>query len=339
MSNNEAILEVKSLELKFSSDFGESTYLKDVSFNVYPGEILGIVGESGSGKSITSLAIIGLLPKNGRVSAGSIYFKGQNLVGMKRREIDRIRGNKLTMIFQDALTSLNPVFTIGNQVEEAVRAHRGISRSEAREEALRLLERVGLPQPAKVMRQYPHTLSGGMRQRVMIAMAIAGKPDLIIADEPTTALDVTVQAQIMALLKELAKEEGCSVILITHDIGLIAQMADRVLVMYAGQAVEECGLRTIFEDPRHPYTMALLRSVPSITDDADRELRSIPGVVPTNYSEIHGCRFADRCDFTRPSCIENEQIMSVVGENHRVRCERAAAGDYLNSGGENHHGL
>lgn len=339
MPTKNAILEVKSLELTFSSDFGESTYLKDVSFNVYPGEILGIVGESGSGKSITSLAIMGLLPKNGRISAGEILFRGQNLAGMRRREIDRIRGNKLTMIFQDALTSLNPVFTIGNQVQEAVRAHRKLTRREAYDEALRLLERVGLPRPAKVMRQYPHTLSGGMRQRVMIAMAIAGKPDLIIADEPTTALDVTVQAQIMALLKSLAKEENCAVVLITHDIGLIAQMADRVLVMYAGQAMESCDLKTVFEDPRHPYTMALLRSVPSITDNADRQLRSIRGVVPAHYSEISGCRFADRCEFTRPSCIRNEQRMSELSGNHHVRCERAAAGDYLSPSEEQENDL
>ncbi len=319
----EAILQVKGLELTFSDDFGEHTYLQDVSFAIYPGEVVGLVGESGSGKSITSMAIMRLLAKNGRISDGEILFKGQDLVRLSDKEMDAIRGRHISMIFQDALTSLNPSFTVGNQVGEAIRAHKSISKKEAKKEALALLERVGLPNPAKIAGQYPHTLSGGMRQRVMIAMAIASDVDIMIADEPTTALDVTVQAQIMALLKSLARERNTSILLITHDIGLLAQMADRILVMYAGQIVEESSLRTLFEDPGHPYTVALLRTVPSITDSADRKLSSIPGVVPANYSELTGCRFYDRCIFARPPCRGNEQKMLEMDKGHFVRCERA----------------
>ena len=328
-NNQEPLLQVKSLGLRFKSDFGVKETLNDVSFDVYPGEILGIVGESGSGKSITSLAIMRLLAKNAEISSGDILFRGNSCLKMSEKAFDKIRGKDMAMIFQDALTSLNPVFTIGNQVREAIRSHHKMSREAADQEAIHLLTRVGLPNPQKVMRQYPHTLSGGMRQRVMIAMAIAGKPSLMIADEPTTALDVTVQAQIMALLKELAKEENCAVILITHDIGLLAQMADRILVMYAGQIVEESSLRQLFEDPGHPYTMSLLRSVPSITDSADRKLRSIPGMVPADYGELKGCRFVDRCEFARPFCSANRQIMTEIKPGQFVRCERAARGEFL----------
>lgn len=322
------ILEVKELELTFSGDFGNTRYLQDVSFELYPGEVLGIVGESGSGKSITSLAIMGLLANNGKVTHGEILYRGQDLTKLSEDEMDEIRGKHISMIFQDAITGLNPVFTIGNQIREAVRAHSKMSKGEAEQKAVELLERVGLPRAKGLLKRYPHTLSGGMRQRVMIAMAIASNPEIMIADEPTTALDVTVQAQIMALLKSLAEERQTSIILITHDIGLIAQMADRILVMYAGQIVEEAPLRMIFEYPGHPYTMALQRSVPSITDDADRKLRSIPGVVPPNYSEITGCRFYDRCEFAQESCRENVQKMLTLREGQKVRCERATRGDF-----------
>lgn len=326
----EPLLKVQDLELSFSSDFGENTYLQGMSFQVYPGEIVGLVGESGSGKSITSLAIMGLLAKNGRISGGHISFKGQDLTQMSERELDQIRGRHISMIFQDALTSLNPVFTIGNQMREAIRSHRPMSREAANQEAIQLLTRVGLPRAKSVMHQYPHTLSGGMRQRVMIAMAIAGQPELMIADEPTTALDVTVQAQIMALIKSLARERGTAILMVSHDIGLLAQMVDRVLVMYAGQLLEESQLHQIFEDPGHPYTAALLRSVPSITDSSDRKLHSIPGVVPADYAHIKGCRFYERCPFGLDSCRDNPQLMSTLASGQRVRCERAARGDFTN---------
>lgn len=324
------LLEVQDLELSFRSDFGDHRFLQGVSFQVYPGEIVGLVGESGSGKSISSLAIMGLLAKNGRISGGQILFKGQDLAKMSESDLDKIRGRHISMVFQDALTSLNPVFTIGNQMREAIRAHRPMSRAKANQEAIQLLSRVGLPRAKSVMRQYPHALSGGMRQRVMIAMAIAGEPELMIADEPTTALDVTVQAQIMALIKSLAQERGTAILIISHDIGLLAQMVDRVLVMYAGQLVEESGLRQLFEDPGHPYTASLLRSVPSITDSSDRQLHSIPGVVPANYAQIQGCRFFDRCPFALDSCRENPQVMAELPSGQRVRCERAARGDFAN---------
>ncbi|MDD7401437.1 MAG: ABC transporter ATP-binding protein [Eubacteriales bacterium] len=324
------LLEVQDLELTFHSDFGDHSYLQGVSFKIYPGEVVGLVGESGSGKSITSLAIMGLLAKNGRVSGGRILFKGQDLTQMSESDLDTIRGRHISMVFQDALTSLNPVFTIGNQLREAIRAHRPLSRREANQEAIDLLTRVGLPRAKSVMRQYPHALSGGMRQRVMIAMAIAGEPELMIADEPTTALDVTVQAQIMALIKSLAQERGTAILIISHDIGLLAQMADRILVMYAGQLVEESELHQLFEDPGHPYTAALLRSVPSITDSSDRQLHSIPGVVPADYAGLEGCRFYDRCSFARESCRVNRQDMTTLPSGQRVRCERAAQGDFSN---------
>lgn len=321
-NNTEALLQIENLELTFASDFGERSYLNDVSFELYPGEILGVVGESGSGKSITALAIMQLLAKNGRVTKGKILFKGQDLVPLSSKEMDAFRGQHISIVFQDAMTSLNPVFTIGNQLREAVRSHRRMSRREADSECLRLLELVGLSGAGRIMRSYPHTLSGGMRQRVMIAMAMAADPEILIADEPTTALDVTVQAQIMALLKQLAKERGTAIMLISHDIGLIAQMADRVLVMYAGQLVETSPLRELFENPCHPYTMALMRSVPSITDDPDRELQSIPGVVAPNYSEISGCRFYSRCEFATELCQEPQPVIQ-LGEQHYSRCHLA----------------
>lgn len=323
-NKQEALLQVKNLELTFSSDFGDKTYLSDMSFEVYPGEILGIVGESGSGKSITSLAIMQLLAKNGRISNGEILFKGEDLVRFSDDQMDEIRGRHISMIFQDALTSLNPVFTVGNQMREAVRSHKKMTKQEANEESIRLLTMVGLPSPRRIMRSYPHSLSGGMQQRVMIAMAMASFPEILIADEPTTALDVTVQAQIMALLKQLAQDHGTAIMLITHDIGLIAQMADRVLVMYAGQMVEESSLHTLFENPCHPYTMALMRSVPSITDDPDRELRSIPGVVTPDYNEILGCRFYDRCEFATDECLKPQALIEVE-PGHRSRCHLAKA--------------
>ncbi|MFT4142900.1 MAG: ABC transporter ATP-binding protein [Mobilitalea sp.] len=316
------LLEVTDLKTVFESDFGETVGIDGVSFIVNEGETLCIVGESGCGKSVTSLSIMGLLSRGGKVVKGEVLFEDRNLLELSEKELDNVRGNKLTMIFQDALSSLNPVLTIGNQITESIRSHLNIDKKEAKLRAAELLLRVGLSEPERIMKKYPFTLSGGMRQRVMIAMALSCNPRLLIADEPTTALDVTIQAQIMRLLKELQKEYKMSVMLITHDIGLVAEMADRVLVMYAGQIVEVAEVIELFRHPAHPYTKALLDTVPGIYDSADRKLTSIPGTVPDNYQEITGCRFASRCSYRVEAC-DLPQEMVEVSKEHLSRCHRA----------------
>ncbi|WFR58293.1 ABC transporter ATP-binding protein [Anaerocolumna sp. AGMB13025] len=316
------ILEVKELEVAFTADKKEITRIDKVSFQVNSGEILCIVGESGSGKSVTALSILGLLDKNGKVTGGDITFNGENLAVKTEKELDEIRGSALTMIFQDALTSLNPVFTVGNQITETMVSHLKIDKKEARKRAADLLKKVGLPDSDLVMKKYPHTLSGGMRQRVMIAMALACNPLLLIADEPTTALDVTIQAQIMELLKTLNQELNMSIILITHDMGLVAEMADRVLVMYAGQIVEEGKVSDLFQNTEHPYTRALLQSIPSIRDKETRELVPIKGAVPEQYQEIKGCRFANRCSYAGPDCSLEQKLIETE-EGHYKRCWRS----------------
>ncbi len=313
------LLEVKGLTTAFTGDYGENISVDHIHFHVDEGEVVCIVGESGCGKSVTSLSIMGLLGRGGAVTDGSVLFDGKNLLSMTEKELDQIRGNHITMIFQDPLTSLNPVFTVGNQITESIRTHMHLQKPEAKERAISLLKKVGMPDSEGVMKKYPHTLSGGMRQRVMIAMALSCNPRLLIADEPTTALDVTIQAQIMELLRDIQKETGMSMILITHDIGLVANMADRVLVMYAGQIIEEAPAKDIFENPRHPYTRALLDTVPTIRDSADRQLFSIPGIVPESYDEIKGCRFADRCTHRRPEC-DNPQEDYEFGPEHIAKC-------------------
>ncbi|HHV41832.1 MAG TPA: ABC transporter ATP-binding protein [Clostridiaceae bacterium] len=322
-ADTEPILSVRGLEITFKTDQGDRVFLRDASFDIRPGEVLGIVGESGSGKSITALSVMGLLPVSGLVSKGEAWFEGQDLFALSPRQLDKIRGKRLSMIFQDALTSLNPVFTIGNQIVESIRAHQDVSKTKARQMATDLLDRVGMADPETVLGQYAHMLSGGMRQRAMIAMALASEPALIIADEATSSLDVTIQAQIMHLLRELSLERDMSVLLITHDIGLIAQMADQVAVMYAGEIVENTDVFTLFEAPGHPYTRALLETVPSIEDDKDRELRAIPGVVPEDYYTITGCRFASRCSYVKPERCSLPQIMLPLDECRQVRCLRA----------------
>ena len=316
------LLEVKDLTTAFSADYGETVSVDHISFHVDEGETVCIVGESGCGKSVTSLSIMGLLGRGGAVKDGSALFAGRNLLELGEKELDELRGNRIAMIFQDPLTSLNPVFTIGNQITESIRTHMNVSKDEARERAIQVLAKVGMPDPERVMKKYPHTMSGGMRQRAMIAMALSCDPDLLIADEPTTALDVTIQAQIMSLLKKLREESGMSMILITHDIGLVARMADRVIVMYAGQLIEEAPVKVLFADPRHPYTKALLATVPSIYDSKDRVLESIPGIVPENYDKIKGCRFADRCPYRRPECDDPQKDI-VINDLHKVKCWRA----------------
>lgn len=319
------LLEVKDLTTVFTGDSGKNISVDHVSFHVDQGEVVCIVGESGCGKSVTSLSIMRLLGRGGAVVDGSVLFDGKDLLSMKEKELDKIRGDELTMIFQDPLTSLNPVFTVGNQITESIRIHMNLSKEEARERAVHLLTRVGMPDAEHVLRKYPHTLSGGMRQRVMIAMALSCNPKLLIADEPTTALDVTIQAQIMKLLKELQKENHMSMILITHDIGLVANMADRVLVMYAGQIIEEASAEELFAHPMHPYTKALLNTVPTIRDAEERQLQAIPGMVPENYDNITGCRFAERCPYRKEIC--NQSLVNYdFGNRHRARCIVAKEG-------------
>ena len=313
------LLEVKNLTTAFTGDYGRNISVDHVSFHVDPGEVVCIVGESGCGKSVTSLSIMGLLGRGGEVTDGSVWFDGKELLTMSEKELDQIRGNEMTMIFQDPLTSLNPVFTIGSQMMESIRIHMKLSKAEAAARAEALLKRVGMPDPKAVMKKYPHTLSGGMRQRVMIAMALCCDPRLLIADEPTTALDVTIQAQIMQLLVELQKETHMAMILITHDIGVVANMADRVLVMYAGQLIEAAPSEKLFAHPEHPYTRALLNTVPTIRDDGSRRLVSIPGIVPEHYDDITGCRFADRCAFACESCREVQELYA-FGKAHTARC-------------------
>lgn len=313
------LLEVKGLTTGFTGDYGKTISVDHVSFHVDEGEVVCLVGESGCGKSVTSLSIMGLLGRGGAVVDGSVLFDDKNLLSMTEKELDEIRGDQITMIFQDPLTSLNPVFTVGNQITESIRTHMHLSKEDAKKRAENLLEKVGMPDAHGVMKKYPHTLSGGMRQRVMIAMALSCNPRLLIADEPTTALDVTIQAQIMELLLQLQKETGMAMILITHDIGLVANMADRVLVMYAGQIIEEAPAMELFRSPKHPYTQALLNTVPTIRDSAERRLLSIPGIVPESYDNIRGCRFADRCRFRRPECDQPQEDYQFA-EAHTAKC-------------------
>ena len=317
----EPILSVRHLETTFTSDFGSGVVVDDVSFDVPTGQTLCIVGESGCGKSVTCLSIMGLLGRGGKVTGGQVVFDGWELTGLTEKELDQVRGSKLSMIFQDALTSLNPVFTVGNQLTEGIRIHTKCSRQQARSRSIQLLSKVGLPDPEAVFRTYPHTLSGGQRQRVMIAMALGCDPKLLIADEPTTALDVTIQKQIMSLLKQLQQENGMSILLITHDMGLVAQMADQVIVMYAGQIVERAPVADLFHNPAHPYTRALLKSVPSIRDTSERVLESIQDTVPEHYEKMTGCRFRSRCPHATAACEQIQAAVEVAPE-HLVCCSR-----------------
>ncbi|MEK5479687.1 ABC transporter ATP-binding protein [Paenibacillus sp. FSL R5-0407] len=314
------LLKVDHLRVAFDSDRGRTVGVDDVSFRVMPGETLAIVGESGSGKSVTALSIMRLLGGNSRVEEGRIMFDGRDLLELDDPGMRSIRGNQISMIFQEPMTSLNPVLSIGFQMREAIMLHMGQSKKEAHATAIRMLEKVGLPRPEKMMNEYPFALSGGMRQRVMIAMALSCKPKLLIADEPTTALDVTVQAQIMTLMQELCREAGAAILLITHDLGVVAEMADRVVVMYAGQVVEEADVFELFEQPKHPYTQGLLKSIPRIDAANDEQLESIPGAVPARYESIPGCRFTNRCPYATDRCAKEMPLLSATGEDHFTRC-------------------
>lgn len=283
--------------------------------------MVGIVGESGCGKSVTSQSIMRLYDEKEEVSySGTVRFEGENLMEIPYKEMDKIRGNRIAMIFQDALSSLNPVYTVGNQVVEAICIHQNVEKKEAWQKAVEMLMKVGISEPEKRMRQYPHELSGGMRQRVMIAIALCCKPDLLIADEPTTALDVTVQAQIMDLIQQLKEEENMGVILITHDMAVVAENCDRVIVMYLGQMVEEASVTDIFEHPLHPYTIGLIQSIPQMTTDSEQELFMIKGSLPLLTQIKKGCRFASRCPYATDKCREEEPELQKTGENHSVRC-------------------
>ncbi len=322
----EPLLQVEELTIAFSEEKTQTVVVDKVGFSVNPGEVLCIVGESGCGKSVTALSLLGLLSPSARVIKGSIMYEGEDLLKMSEKELDRIRGSEVTMVFQDVMNSLNPVLTIGNQLTEVIRSHMGYDRNKANEYAIEMIKKVGLSDAKAVMKKYPHMLSGGMQQRIMIAMALACEPKLIIADEPTTALDVTIQLQIMNLLVELQKEFHMSIVLITHDIGLVAELADRVIIMYAGQFMEETSVYRLFEHPVHPYTKALLESVPCIYDDPNKKLSSIPGTVPENYQDIEGCRFYGRCPYAAPACRE-AQVYSEFIDGHFVRCHRAEKGE------------
>ena len=314
-----ALIEVQHLKKYFDVPNGTLHAVDDVSFKIEKGTTMGVVGESGCGKSVTSMSLLGLLGPGGSVTEGSICYEDRDLLTLSEKELDQIRGKEISMIFQDPMSSLNPTFTIGYQIMEGLRIHLGLKKREAWVRAVELLARVGMKEPEMVMKSYPHTLSGGMRQRAIIAMALACNPKLLIADEPTTALDVSVQAQIMELLKRLQKESRMAVLLITHDMGVVSHMADRVLVMYAGQIVEEAEAEELFRHPSHPYTRALLSAIPTTGDSEDRKLSSIPGMVPENYDTISGCRFADRCPYTRQECHQRIGLRE-ISKGHTVRC-------------------
>ncbi|GED51421.1 ABC transporter ATP-binding protein [Brevibacillus borstelensis] len=313
------LLEVKHLQTHFKTEDGVVPSVNGVSFSVAKGETLAIVGESGCGKSVTSLSIMGLVAPPGEVVGGEIWLEGQNLLALSKKELRKLRGNKLSMIFQEPMTSLNPVFTIGNQLGEVFRQHRQMDKKEARAHSVEMLEHVGIPNAEKIVDSFPHQLSGGMRQRVMIAMALACNPALLIADEPTTALDVTIQAQILELLKKLNKEFQTGVILITHDLGVVAEMADRVVVMYAGEVVEQADVFSLFAEPKHPYTKGLLGSLPKL-DENREELDSIPGSVPNPLDMPDGCAFHPRCPAATEECKQNKPQLQEVALNHLARC-------------------
>ena len=317
------LLDVQGLTTAFMTGRGEITAVEDVSFSLKEGEILGIVGESGSGKSVTALTIMGLLPTPpARIAAGSVKFQGQELSRFSAREMQRIRGPGIAMIFQEPMTSLNPVFSIGDQIMETIRAHENLPAAVLRKRAIDMLDKVGIPSAARRLDDYPHQMSGGQRQRVMIAIALACNPKLLIADEPTTALDVTIQAQILDLLMDLRDEFRMAIMIITHNMGVIAETADRVLVMYAGRVIEEAPVARIFDHPVHPYTRGLLECVPSISEDRAR-LIAIPGTLPDPARRPPGCRYSVRCRYALPSCSDALPPLILEEADHWAACLRA----------------
>ena len=316
------LLEVEDLHTVFHTDDGEVKAVNGVSFEVRKGETLGVVGESGCGKSVTAFSIMRLIPTPpGKIVRGAIRFRGKNLLELNKEEMRRLRGNEISMIFQEPMTALNPVYTVGNQIMEAIQLHQKVGKSEARNRAIEMLKQVEISSPEQRIREYPHQLSGGMRQRVMIAMALSCNPSLLIADEPTTALDVTIQAQILDLLKKLQEEMGMAIILITHDLGVVAQVADRVAVMYAGKVVEYGGVKELFHSPRHPYSIGLLESIPRM-NERKKKLSVIPGTVPPPTAFPPGCAFHPRCPFIEERCRSEIPEIEQVDDACAVRCHR-----------------
>ncbi len=326
----ELTLDVRDLQTHFATERGMAKAVDGVSFQVRRNQTLAVVGESGSGKSVTSLSIMRLIASPpGRIVGGQILFRDRtgtvvDLAGLSEKAMRRIRGNEIGMIFQEPMTSLNPVYTVGDQIGEALRLHQGFNRKEAHAEALVMLQKVGIPAPERRINEYPHRLSGGMRQRVMIAMALACRPTLLIADEPTTALDVTIQAQILDLMRRLQAETDTAILFITHNLGVVAEIAHRVAVMYAGRVVEEADVRTLFKAPKHPYTQGLLASMPNLSQDRATapRLTAIPGTVPSPVNRPPGCTFASRCAHVVPLCNTTEPLLDLVGPDHLTRCHR-----------------
>ena len=325
MADKERILEVNDLKTYFGTDEGTVKAVDGVTFHIDRGETLAVVGESGSGKSVTSLSIMRLIASPpGRIAGGEMLFEGQDLVKKSESQMRKIRGNDISMIFQEPMTSLNPVYTVGDQIAEAIQLHQHKSRKQAMKLATEMLDLVGIPEPGKRVHNYPHQMSGGMRQRVMIAMALSCGPKLLIADEPTTALDVTIQAQILDLMRQLQREIGMSILFITHDLGVVAEIADRVVVMYAGRAVEEGSVRDIFAKPQMPYTLGLMNSIPRVDKAAEHQdrLEAIPGNVPNPLYLPPGCSFHPRCAFVEDKCKEAIPPLEDTGGGHMVRCIR-----------------
>ncbi len=330
--SDQKILEVRNLQTSFTTERGVLKAVDDVSFDLYAGKTLGVVGESGCGKSVTSLSIMRLIPNPpGKITGGQILYKGRDLLQLGAEEMRKIRGNEISMIFQEPMTSLNPVFTIGNQLMEAILLHQDLSKSEALNKAVEMLRLVGIPAPEKRVRDYPHQLSGGMRQRVMIAMALSCNPKILIADEPTTALDVTIQAQILDLLRDLQQKTGLGLLLITHDLGVVAEMAHDVVVMYAGRVVERAPVNEIFKSPKHPYTRGLLNSIPVLSRDPTGKVKKsrlepIPGIVPSLFDLPVGCRFQERCSLVADDCRTSEPLLRELSGIRSVRCVKAEEG-------------
>ena len=318
---NKPLLEVKNLKTFFKTRNGIVKAVNDVSYSIYPGKTLGIVGESGSGKSVSAMSVLRLLDANGYIAGGTVTFDGQDLSKVTTEQMYHIRGNRISVIFQEPMTSLTPVFSVKKQLSEPFIIHQGMSKKEAAAKCIEMLKAVQIPNPEAVAKQYPHQLSGGMRQRVMIAMALACKPDILIADEPTTALDVTIQAQILRLMNDLQKENGTAIMFITHDLGVINEMADDVVVMYCGQVVEQAPARVIFTncEKSHPYTEGLMYSIPRLNDDR-KKLDPIPGAVPHPLDLPKGCKFAPRCKYCTQKCIDAEPELKQVAEGQYVRC-------------------